>query len=670
MLHYSSCLKNFQITKTIIKLLLILTIIPKIDYGQVYVLKFDHTVTDILAQWRDAGSPTFKSGGFNPRLISFYKANDNVADHSVSITDSIIKITNTSNGQLALLYLDEGTYTLNSPLVISGKSNLIIKGAGSDKTKLVINHGNGGIVLSGCSTIGIEDLTIYRSDSWDKSNSNNTNDINGSHNVFIENSEDCWFNGVFSYRPLKSHIRLFNTGTPNKKITISGCTFQTASDHSDDGGEANGITMDGPINCLIENNIFNNLRHSVNIQLNSFANVIAYNGSFNSQDDQLLIQQGDLCFHGRHHETPGPNHNLVEGNIFDRCTIDGSHCNNGPYNLLFRNKLVDGLKIYGNPPLEEYRYCSDSEFSNSDQEAQNVSVCTSVNDQTTNVTGQHFFNGTYTGVVPPDYKSYYCFKTTLDPDPYSKPDYLPDEAWPYYPGVDVADGDRNAAQLRVTSAGATAASVYSYAWNKYACTVSNSVTNGSFSQKITGVYKAYLTINTSGNATVKSNEFASFVSGNLIELNPGFSTENGAIFTASISSDPCGGNQMSRAELSDSGSFNKFDLGYNVNSIEVTPTNTANVVDTEVETVFGFPNPFNNYLTLEFQVENEGQVEFIIYNSLMQKVIVEFANFNSGTQRQTLDTSMLNDGLYFYCLKVGNGVRKMRKIIKQNLLVN
>lgn len=143
-------------------------------------------------------------------------------------------------------------------------------------------------------------------------------------NVLIKNiqSDSCNF----------AHFQI----EESSNISINGCYIKTAFDYGG-GGKAYGIALQfGTGNCLIENNIFAKLRHSVLLQAGANGNVIGYNYSrepFWTETQFPSGLAGDLVLHGN-----APFLNLFEGNICQNIVIDDSHGKNGEYNTFFRNR--------------------------------------------------------------------------------------------------------------------------------------------------------------------------------------------------------------------------------------------------------------------------------------------------------------------------------------------
>ncbi|MFZ9582123.1 MAG: T9SS type A sorting domain-containing protein, partial [Crocinitomicaceae bacterium] len=110
------------------------------------------------------------------------------------------------------------------------------------------------------------------------------------------------------------------------------------------GGRGYGVVMHFTTNeCLIENNIFKHLRHSVLLQAGSNGNVTAFNHSLDpywTNSNPLLAgnSAGELVIHGNYVYA-----NLFEQNDVQNIVIDNSHGANGPYNTFLRNRA----SLYG-----------------------------------------------------------------------------------------------------------------------------------------------------------------------------------------------------------------------------------------------------------------------------------------------------------------------------------
>ncbi len=170
--------------------------------------------------------------------------------------------------------------------------------------------------------VGIECLYIERKDST----AQQTNNIDFTY------SANCWVTGIESNMTNFSHIAV-NYST---HILIRGNYFHHAHAYGE-GGQGYGTTLEYTSgDCLIENNIFEHLRHSMLVQAGANGNVFAYNYSTDpywTQPPLPANSAGDIVCHGNY-----PYLNLFEGNIVQNIVVDESHGINGPFNTFYRNR--------------------------------------------------------------------------------------------------------------------------------------------------------------------------------------------------------------------------------------------------------------------------------------------------------------------------------------------
>ena len=140
----------------------------------------------------------------------------------------------------------------------------------------------------------------------------------------------CWVRGVEGSHAFGGHVGArFST-----QIEVTGCYFHHAHDY-DGGGSGYGVRLEMKTgDCLIENNIFQSLRHSMLVQAGANGNVFGYNYSREPKRTEFPSEiSSDITLHGNH-----PYANLFEGNICQHIWIDSSHGANGPFNTIFRNR--------------------------------------------------------------------------------------------------------------------------------------------------------------------------------------------------------------------------------------------------------------------------------------------------------------------------------------------
>jgi hypothetical protein len=296
---------------------------------------------DRKGDWLHAGYLRFLNDN-----LTVYRVN-NVLDYSAA-NDGTDKsnyksinnaINDRDSGRLTLIYFPAGVYRISSPFTIENTGNLILRGEGSEKTKLVFNFNGQNnktcFMIKLSEIIGIENLYIEREDSSDFGD-----------NISIR-SKNCWISGIESSKAVSSHITVYSS----ENIEIRGCNIHHAWNYGK-GGHGYGIVLgNGTKKCLIEDNIFNHLRHSVILSNGPSLNVIGYNYSTDPYTTETYLGisdwPSDLCLHGHpNKQLKGPDRNLFEGNICAFMHADKAWYENGPYNTFFRNRATYyGLRI-------------------------------------------------------------------------------------------------------------------------------------------------------------------------------------------------------------------------------------------------------------------------------------------------------------------------------------
>ena len=196
-------------------------------------------------------------------------------------------------------------------------------------------------VMNPVSGVGIECLMVERLDATALQTSN----------IIFTNAVNCWIKGVESNMTNFAHVTLRSSS--NIYIHESYFHHAFAYGGSGQGYGINCETTSGE--CLIENNIFNNLRHSMLCQAGVNGNVFAYNYSLNpywTEPPFPTNSAGDIVLHGNY-----PFSNLFEGNIVQNIVIDNSHDINGPYNTIFRNRAeLYGIYMNQNPASNDQNF--------------------------------------------------------------------------------------------------------------------------------------------------------------------------------------------------------------------------------------------------------------------------------------------------------------------------
>jgi len=162
------------------------------------------------------------------------------------------------------------------------------------------------------------------------------------HTFSFRNTAYCWIKNVESHRTRRSHIYL-SSSLGNE---IRNSYFHASFDYGG-GGNGYGIKLERHVtNCLIENNVFDSLRHAMVVQVGANGNVFGYNFSTNPihSEGNNKLNEGwippDISIHGHY-----PFMNLFEGNYVEEIGISDWFGPAGPGNTFFRN-YVNGEGIF------------------------------------------------------------------------------------------------------------------------------------------------------------------------------------------------------------------------------------------------------------------------------------------------------------------------------------
>ena len=175
------------------------------------------------------------------------------------------------------------------------------------------------------SNVGIECLKIHRLDDAAPEQASN---------IAYHYGSNCWVKNVESENCTFAHIVAENSSN----IAICRSYFHHGFEYGG-GGRAYGVALQFTTNeCLIEDNVFEHLRHSMLLQAGPNGNVFAYNFSTDPywMSTSPIIPNdaaGDMVLHGNY-----PYANLFEQNSGQNIVIDNSHGANGPHNTFLRNR--------------------------------------------------------------------------------------------------------------------------------------------------------------------------------------------------------------------------------------------------------------------------------------------------------------------------------------------
>lgn len=156
-------------------------------------------------------------------------------------------------------------------------------------------------------------------------------------NILVKNAQNILITEISSNNCNFSHINI----TRSKNIEVNKSQFKNGFNYGS-GGKAYGtVLQSGTSDCSINNNFFDNLRHSMLLQAGANGNSISFNYSINPFWTDVSLpsnSSGDIVLHGNY-----PFSNLFEGNVCQNLVIDDSHGKNGPHNIFFRNRC----ELYG-----------------------------------------------------------------------------------------------------------------------------------------------------------------------------------------------------------------------------------------------------------------------------------------------------------------------------------
>jgi hypothetical protein len=241
----------------------------------------------------------------------------------------------------------------------------------------------------------------------------------------------CWIRNVESAYTRFRHVGL------NQSL---GCEVRDSYFHHSfnygDGGSAYGVDcLSHSTDNLIENNIFDHLRHSMMVHLGACGNVFGYNYSTRAVqgDNPNALNQGwipvDISVHGHY-----PFMNLFEGNELEQAGLADYWGPSGPGNTLFRNYLTrDGIYYQDNSHRQNIVGNITRKIENRGNTSQNVIEHGNV------VNSVIQWNNT----IPERVLPHSLYRT-------ERPQFMPDSIWPPF-GPDVAEPAKLPAKYRYES---------------------------------------------------------------------------------------------------------------------------------------------------------------------------------------------------------------------------
>ena len=156
------------------------------------------------------------------------------------------------------------------------------------------------------------------------------------YNILFSYASNCRVSGIESNKSVGSHVMI----TLSKNITVCGSYFHHGFIFDGNGTKGYGVTINNHASdCLIENNIFKFLRHSMMVKHGANGNVFACNYSREpNRSEPISNLSGDISLHGHFAYA-----NLFESNIVQNIFIDDYWGPSGPLNTFFRNRA----QLYG-----------------------------------------------------------------------------------------------------------------------------------------------------------------------------------------------------------------------------------------------------------------------------------------------------------------------------------
>lgn len=175
--------------------------------------------------------------------------------------------------------------------------------------------------------VGIEDLGLRREDG----------STGGGDTIHFKYALNCWVRRVESLDTVSAHVYAESSAS----IEVRDSTFRRSHDYGG-GGRGYGVSLGRHVSdCLVENNIFDTLRHAMIVSQGANGNVYGYNASSVTVCETDTWTPCDISVHGHY-----PFRNLFEGNLVEEIDITDYWGPAGPGNVLLRNVVAkEGIEI-------------------------------------------------------------------------------------------------------------------------------------------------------------------------------------------------------------------------------------------------------------------------------------------------------------------------------------
>ena len=174
--------------------------------------------------------------------------------------------------------------------------------------------------LQAIENVGFENLKVKRV--------KNQSTASG-YTFFFNYAANCWIKNIESDSTLTAHVLI----EQSTNLEVRDSYFHRAYNY---GGGGNGYGVGAALHCgdiLVENNLFQRLRHATLVSSGASGNVFGYNYSIDPVWDLAGIPS-DVSLHGHY-----PFMNLFEGNIVQKVANSDYWGPSGPGNTLFRNRV-------------------------------------------------------------------------------------------------------------------------------------------------------------------------------------------------------------------------------------------------------------------------------------------------------------------------------------------
>ena len=181
----------------------------------------------------------------------------------------------------------------------------------------------------------------------------------GGYNILITYAHNCRITGIESDTSVASHVYI----SQSLNIRVTGSYFHHSFKYNGKYTHGYGVTLSHRTSeCVVENNVFKHLRHSMVIKTGVNGNIFGYNYSTDVYRSEYPHDKGgDICIHGHY-----PYANLFEGNIVENIILDHVWGPAGPFNTFFRNRAYNWgiIFTYDDFPESSYQNLAGNEVTN------------------------------------------------------------------------------------------------------------------------------------------------------------------------------------------------------------------------------------------------------------------------------------------------------------------